>query len=88
MNRAERRRLEKHGSVYGEIPTLTPEVVLDYNCCAFVVSMDAEGIDRETIKKVLNRVSFTMQCLRCGHVDICDLKEMCSEQVGINMHRK
>lgn len=84
MNRAERRRLQKHGDVNGLAPTITTGDYLHYYTLSICDALYCEGIDRDIIRKVFDKIKITMDCLRSGHIDVHDLETMCYEEVGIN----
>ena len=87
MNRAERRRLAKHGDVCGVKPTITVNHYIHYYSLALADALHCMDFDNDTIMKVFDKVQTTVDCLVSGHIDVMDLQTMCEQEIGINFLR-
>lgn len=84
MSRAENRRLKKYGNINGIQPTKTVDDFVAIYGLAFILGMDSEDIPKETIFKVVEKAWETADCMRTGHVNISDVREMCRDICGID----
>ena len=88
MNRAEKRRLKKYGTLEDIKPTKTLDDFIAIYGLAFVLGMDSEDIPKETVIKVVEKAWETAECMRTGHVSISDIEKMCEDAYGINLVAK
>lgn len=87
MNRAERRRLKKHGCTNGLKPTLTTDHYIHYYSLALADALYCEGIESNKIIEIFKKIENTVDCLASGHINAQDLETMCMDEIGINFVR-
>lgn len=89
MNRSEKRRLAKYGTVNGPVETLTNDDVIYYYSLAFAGALYSEcDMNGDEIAKVFKKAYFTADCLKSRHISLADLETMCEEELGIEFIRK
>ena len=87
--RAERKRLAKYGSIYGQRPTLTFDKYVYYFYLALVDALYCVyGMPTEQIVELFNKVNTTIDCLMTDYITLRDIETMTKEEVGIEFVEK
>ena len=84
MNRSERRRAAKHGTVQGAQPTMTFDKFVYYFSLAMADALHCEyNMNGEEVAKLFKKANMTAECLKEDYIRLRDIETMCLEELGI-----
>ena len=89
MNRTERRRMAKHGTIQGALPTMTMDKFVYYFSLAMADALHCEyDMDGDEITKLFEKVNTTTECLSTDYISLLDIETMCKDELGIEFVEK